>query len=188
MPVVGEFHGKFWRARANIPPPPGAGNIWMYPCWQISVVAMTIFGPPLDLIRVYWRHVLACIHVAQLLWRYRVWVMLFDGWDAEQRAVVNRAIAVMNHPTWTEARQRVRACAETPKFHQPEQWLAYSRAVKANAGHAQNIWRHVRVVLELKAADPTLTNPDAHLIAELAYQGFAAIGRPHELVTQTRIA
>ena len=71
----------------------------------------------------------------------------------------------------------VRVCATTPKFHHSDQWVAYGRAIRANAGQAQNVFRHLKVVQTLQMAHPELSNPDAHLMAELAYQGMAVQGR-----------
>ena len=104
-----------------------------------------------------------------------------ERFSAAQRVVLWRVVTLMELPVWADAVAKVQRCATSPKFHQPEQWVAYSRAVKADAGQAQNIWRHVRVVQELQAAHD-LTNPDAHFLAELAYQVTAATPRPATIV------
>lgn len=169
MPTIGPFHQIFWRSKANAPPPPpGASPAWMYPGIQSVTGAssmMFAFGVPLGWI---WA-------VLQWIWTWRVPAryLLQHGLDEEQRAVVDRVVSELLSPQWQDARERVRTCATSPKFHKPEQWTEYSRAVKADAGHAQNVWRHMKVVLGLRGAHPDLSNPDAHLLAELAYQGFA---------------
>lgn len=147
-------------------------------------VPMDAIRPWLDHLRWYWR-------LATRLWQWRapqnrqrleVWIDRLERLDVEEGAVLERVIQAMACPQWADAQARVRVCATTPKFHQPEQWLAYSRAIKANGGQAQNVFRHLKVVQELQAAHPGLSNPDAHLLAELAYQGFAAMGRPDRTV------
>lgn len=105
----------------------------------------------------------------------------------EQLAVLERAVTLMQGPEWADAQQAVQVCATTPKFHQVSQWLEYGRAIKADGGQAQNVYRHVKVVQALKAAHPSLTNPEAHLLAELAYHGFARIDRRTvQIVTHTK--
>ena len=115
-----------------------------------------------------------------------MWIDRLERLDIEQCAVVERVIQTIECPQWTDARARVRVCATTPKFHQPEQWVAYSRAVKADSGQAQNVFRHVKVVHELKAAHPCLSNPDAHLLTELAYHGMAQTGRSVRIIDHPR--
>jgi hypothetical protein len=197
MPVAGEFHDKFWRAKANAPPVVAAAAIGGYPLWQASVLTVAIFGPPLDRLR-HWadqsrrwlqrtgRRIQWSWWIARRVWTWRVWAeqiaptpwsTRLDALDLEQLAVLERVIRVMQSHDWSVARQRVRICASTLGFHDPQAWIQYSRLIKTNPGQAQNVFRHLKVVYELTQADPTLTNPDAHLLAELGYQGFMAQGR-----------
>jgi hypothetical protein len=201
VPTIGAFHATFWRARANPIVPPGPAVSGAYYHWQSTnqsgaVLALAIWGLP-DLrrrgrqlrawVEAWIRRLVWSWRTARGVWRWRVWADQsaarlgqpgrFDDLTIEQLAVLERVLGVMHGPAWVVAQQEVRTCATSPKFHQPEQWVTYSRAVKANPGQAQNIWRHVKVVASIQAAQD-VTNADAHLLAELAYQGMAAMGRP----------
>ena len=183
MPVIGSFHAVYWRARANAPPPTGVNDPWMYPGWQSSVtLSMAIWGLPVAVLAPTWAHLRWYGRLARALWGWRqpAQQARLDGWierlsasSAGDLAVFDHVAAVLEGPYWAHAQALVQACATSPKFHQPEQWVAYSRAVKADGGQAQNIWRHVKVVHELKVAHAEITNPEAHLVTELAYQRFA---------------
>lgn len=188
MPVVGEFHGKFWRARANTPAPVGASSPWMYPPTQAGVITLSLVvcGVPLEALRPIWAQLRWYWRLAKRLWHWRAqqnqekletWIARLEELEPEQLVVVERVVASVQGPYWADARTKVRACATTPKFHRPEQWVEYGRALKANAGQAQNVFRHIKVVHELRAQHPEMTNPEAHLITELAYHGFAAMRR-----------
>lgn len=135
--------------------------------WQAGVIVASGFGA----LQAWWDRV-----VRQWQWGARMLAL-----DHEQQAVIERVIATMQGPWWDPAKQKVRICATTPKFHQAAQWVDYGRALKANAGQAQNVFRHIKVVHELHAdaaqSQQALTNPEAHLVTELAYQGMASIGR-----------
>ena len=179
----------YWRARANVPPPPGAATDWAYPRVQAVVVMMSsVWGVSFEAIRPAWEQVRWLWALCRRLWWWRdplkqaqlaLWLTRIDTLDTEQTLVLERAASALTSPCWADVRERVRVCATTPKFHHPDHWLAYSRAVKSNAGQAQNIWRHVKIVQELQLMYPTLTNPEAHLLAELGYQGVSALGRPN---------
>lgn len=194
MPVIGSFHHQYWRARANVPPPPGTANPMQYPLWQSSrgttTFGMAIWGVPLDALRPIWRQARWLWAISRRLWHWRsaasqarleAWIDRLEALEPDQRAALERAHDLLTGPYWPDACERVRVCMTTPKFHQPEQWVIYSRAVKADAGQAQNVWRHMRIVHELKAAFP-ISNPDAHFVTELAYQAVAAASRPGVIV------
>jgi hypothetical protein len=173
MPVIGEFHGKFWRSRANPVVAAGTSVTWMYPQVQSVVTSMgSLFGALQPLYeRAVW-----CWTFLRLIWSF----------DAEQRAVLERVVQAVTHPKWDQAKAAVASCATSPKFHQPEQWVEYGRALKANVGQAQNVFRHVKVVHALRGLQDgaaTISNPDAHLLAELAYQAFARVDRRRKVVT-----
>jgi hypothetical protein len=175
MPTVGGFHGKFWLARSGGGGEPAGGyQTGSYASWQNTThravsLSMAIWWPPLDVLRPWMQRL-------RWLWAVirRLAVMRLT---AEQLAVLEHAVALMQSPEWADAQQAVQACATTPKFHQVTQWVEYGRAIKADGGQAQNVYRHVKVVQALKAAHPGLSNPEAHLLAELAYHGFARIDR-----------
>jgi hypothetical protein len=52
-----------------------------------------------------------------------------------------------------------------------------ARALKSSRGEAENVFRHVKAVMDLREGlapqGVTLSNPEAHLLVELAYQGFS---------------
>ena len=210
MPTVGSFHTKFWKARANIPPPPGTATGWMYPGVQsVVTMHMALWGPPLDVLSAIWARLLWWLRLGRRLWALSPlqrdgllaalerleagrpvavkapvardvvpeWGRRLEQLTADQRAVLERVASTVESPAWDDALARVAACSTTPKFHQPEQWVEYGRAIKKDRGQAQNVYRHVRVVHELKAAYPDLTNPEAHLLTELAYHARALRGR-----------
>ena len=194
MPTVGPFHRFYWKARAN-PVAPPVRSRGGYPPWQASVTSALVFGwVPLDAIAPIWRQVRWLLHIARRLWPWRApetqdrletWIARIESFDAEQLAVLERVVAAMTGPHWPAAQQAVRTCATTPKFHAPEQWVVYSRELKANVGQAQNIFRHVKALSVLRPlgdGPAPLSNPEAHLLIELAYQAFAAMGRPDRQV------
>ena len=182
MPTVLSFHGKYWNgdaAEGGEVAPSAAAPRPGYPAWQASVIVTAVtFWPPFAVLRPWWARV-----VLVWRWAWRVWAMrpadvaTLDtvlGLNAEQRAVVGQVMAAMSSHEWDDARARVRACATTLGFNHPEMWIQYSRVIKADAGMAQNVFRHAKVVQELRQTFPKLGNPKANLLAELAYVGFAA--------------
>ena len=190
MPTIGPFHRFYWKARANPVAPPilSRGG---YPPWQASVTtAMAIWGVPLEALGPIWRQVRWLLSLASRLWHWRApvnqdrletWIARLEDFTPDQLAVLERVVTMLTGPQWDAARAAVQACATTPKFHQPEQWVIYSRAVKANPGQAQNVFRHLKAVSALRDlgdGPAAISNPDAHLLIELAYQAFAAMGRP----------
>ena len=195
MPTIGGFHAKFWKARANVPPPPGTATGWMYPGVQsVVTMHMAIFGVPFELLKPVWEQLRWSWRLMRRLWHWRapenrarleIWIARLEEFDDAQLLALERAVAALCSPAWPQARQAVQACATTPKFHQPEQWVAYGRAIKANPGQAQNVYRHLKAVQDVRGladGEAPLSNPDAHLVVELAYQAFAAIGRPERKV------
>lgn len=177
MPTIGPFHRFYWKARANTPPPAGTWAPWGYPRWQTAprsgvMLSLAIWGVSLDTIRPV---------LTQIRWVWRLVRVVWWIRDAERQAVLWRVIEQLASERWPHAQSAVRACAHTPKFHHADQWVEYGRALKANPGQAQNVFRHVKVVHALRGLQDDggpISNPDAHLLAELAYQGYAAMGRP----------
>jgi hypothetical protein len=166
----------------------------MYSEWQSTIqrsvtLTMAIWGVPFDVLGPVWAQLRWYWTLARRLWHWRapanqdrleMWIARLEELEPAQIAALERAVTVMTGPHWAEARRAVQVCATTPKFHQPEQWVEYGRALKGNPGQAQNVFRHVKVVQALRGLQDgaaALSNPDAHLLAELAYQGFAALGR-----------
>ena len=106
------------------------------------------------------------------------WLTRLSAMSAEQRAILQRVTTVLESSAWQEAQVAVRRCATTLGFANPEMWVQYSRVIKADPGQAENVFRHTKAVHEVKAAVTvaglSISNPDLHLLVELAYQGFAA--------------
>lgn len=95
-------------------------------------------------------------------------------YDAEQRAVIVKTLDAIDHPAFPIAQKAVRKTATTLGFNRPEAWKELSRELKGSAGHAENAFRHLEACRLTRAnlMDSTVTNPECHLIVELAYQGF----------------
>ena len=161
----------------------------MYPQWQSTVTSGSLFGAlqgvgsvVWERLRWYWLLFTKVCHYRMLSpgERLALWIAWLETYDAERYAVLERVMTAFERPEWEAARQAVRDCATTPKFHQPEQWIEYGRVLKANRGQTLNVFRHLRAVHMLRPItdDPApISNPDAHLMVELAYHGFRFQGR-----------
>jgi hypothetical protein len=173
VPVVGEFHTQYWAVTdtAVAPKPGGAGRPG-YPMWQSGpniVVLGVAFGGLAPFFERFWD---------RLQWGWRtVGRVLRLG--ATQRPALLRVLDALEHPAYPPARLAVRKTATTIGFNRPEAWLDLGRAMKRDAGEAQNTYRHMESCRLLRAnlLNSTVTNPQCHLIVELAYQEFAAKGR-----------
>ena len=98
--------------------------------------------------------------------------------DPERRAVVERTVSLLESPHYDIARKAVRETATTLGFDRPEAWKDLSRHMKADNGRTQNVYRHLKAMRLLREyAQSTFTNPEANLLTELAYTGFAAMGK-----------
>jgi hypothetical protein len=101
--------------------------------------------------------------------------------SSEEHAVLLHTMDLLESPQFALAQQAVRTTATTPKFNRPESWGQYSKAIKTDPGRAENVFRHIRAhELTRQAArelGSTLSNPQAHLLVELAYHEFAIKGR-----------
>lgn len=192
MPTVGSFHRIFWGTQRNPVNPASRSSAWMYPGVQsVVTMGMAIWGVPLAVVRPIWDQLRWSGRLVKHLWwvrapdaqgRVEQWIARLEAFTPQELTVLERVVATLTGPYWADAQARVAACATTPKFHQPDQWVQYSRAIKRDIGQAQNVFRHVRVVHELRDAHAELPNPDAHLVTELAYQARALEGRPNRRV------
>lgn len=142
-----------------------------YPVWQAGVIAPSLFGIFAAWFETRW---------AQLQWWWRLYQRI-KGLRTEQRAVVLRAMDFVEHPSYPLAQQAVRTTAQTLGFNQPQAWVKLSHTLKDHRGWAENSWRHLNACHLLneasRAQGSTLTNPDLNGLVELAYQGFAYMGR-----------
>lgn len=175
MPVVGEFHGFFWDgvpgSTAGQPQPPGGPTRPGYPGWQVSVIAPSLFGVIGAWLDTRW---------AQVKW----WLWFgrrVNALDRERRAVLLTVLDRLDSPAYPLAQAAVRQTATTLGFNRPEAWIQLSREIKASPGRAENQYRHLNACTLLnaasRAAGSTLSNPVQHLTVELAYTGFAAMGK-----------
>jgi len=173
MPTVGPFHGFYWAGDASTavtPVIPGEGRSG-YPSWQAAVIAPSLFG----LIGAWLDARLALLR----------WWLAFGRrvhrLDRERRAVLLVTLARLESPAYPLARLAVRQTATTLGFNRPEAWQPYARELKASPGRAENTFRHLRAYTLLdqsvRAKGSTLSHPDLHLTTELAYRGFAEMGR-----------
>ena len=183
-------HAFYWAVSDTTVPPLVVGQ-GGYPAWQASVTAASIvFWPPLEIIRPWW---------SRLRWRWRAWRLVgryrsaqecarLDRWlarllrsDEEQQAVLDCVALALESHAWPVTRVVVRQTATTLGFDRPEAWIPYARVIKADPGSAENTYRHLKSVFDvrdqMRACGSTLTNPALHLIVELGYQGFAVMGR-----------
>lgn len=170
MPLVGEFHQKYWNlSDTNLPPVHfGRGG---YPIWQASVITPSLLGmlgawldTKLEQFR-WWRAIYRRISVL----------------DRERRAVVLLTLEALEHPAYTSAQVAVRQTATTLGFNRPEAWTELSRQMKGAPNRSENVYRHLlacrKVDTALRAQGSTLTNPELNLTTELAYHGFARAKR-----------
>lgn len=168
MPVIGEFHTTYWEnSDTNVAPVRLTRG--GYPVWQSGVVIGTAFGG----LALFWDR-------ASDWWRW-CWRLVSRSYrfNPEQRAVVLKTLAALEHPAYEVARGAVRKTARTVGFNRPEAWKDLSRELKASAGGAENAFRHLEACRLVRAnlLNSTVTNPECHLITELAYQGFAWRGK-----------
>lgn len=184
MPTIGPFHRNYWKARNNAVVPAGTKSTWLYPLVQTSV--STSFGFLFGALQPYWERFAAWLRPCPL-----------DDLSADHRRAVDRVVAVMRSPYWPDAHAAVQAVAQSPKFHHQDQWVEYSRAIRANVGQAQNVFRHlkaVQMVRGLHDGDAAISNPDAHLLVELAYQAMATaprgrlIDHPKRVIDHPKVA
>jgi len=96
----------------------------------------------------------------------------------EYEAVLNQVVLALQHPSFEVAHDAVRQTATTLGFNQPQAWVKLSHTLKDHHGWAENTWRHLnacQLIHEgMTAQGSTLTNSQRHLVAQLAYVGFAA--------------
>jgi hypothetical protein len=96
--------------------------------------------------------------------------------DRREQAVLERTLAILESPAYQSAKQAVYQTATTLKFTRPEAWIPYSRALKADPGRAENVFRHVRAMdltdALTRARGSTLSHPELNLSVELAYHAY----------------
>lgn len=170
MPLVGEFHTKYWENSDTATTPVVVNRfVGFYPAWQGGVVLGSLFGGTVPFFERCWDRL-------SWWWKAQPRVMRLDP---EARLVLLKTLDAIEHPAYPIARSAVRKTATTLGFNRPEAWKELSRELKGSAGHAENAFRHLEACRLVRAnlLNSTVTNPECHLIVELAYQGFGARGK-----------
>ena len=162
----------YWASSDTTAPTPKPPGVPGYPMWQsgpTTVVLGSAFG---GLVPFFERFGLWCRRTWRFLFRiYRL--------TPTQCLALDRVLQSFEHPGYPMARQTVRRTATTLGFNRPDAWLELGRAMKRNPGEAENTYRHLESarLLRVNLVGSTLTNPQANLMVELAYQEFAAMGK-----------
>ena len=168
MPTVGVFHTQYWAVSDTTAPPVLAASLGGYPRWQASVIASSLLGVIGAWWDVWWARIRWWLGFAPRIHRL----------DSERRAVLVGVLETLESPHYRAAQRAVRRTATTLGFSRPEAWKDLSRALKDSPGRAENTFRHLEACKLLReTAGSTLTNPQQHLLVELAYQGFAWKGQ-----------
>lgn len=163
MPTQWAHSFYFNNSSTEAAPTPSPVTVKHYPAWQPTVMMGSGFGVVIGL----------CLE-----WlRCAYWVIQrFYRLDPEQRAVVLTTMDALNHAAYPIARSAVKKTATTLGFNRPEAWKELSRELKSDPGKAENAFRHLEACRLVRAnlLESTVTNPELHLITELAYHAFAS--------------
>lgn len=176
MPLPGLAHTFYWENSGGQAPPAPVGTTGGYHQWQRGVIVGSLFG-------------------GLTPWMERLEARIAAWWDrtrwvgktiyrvarlrGEQRAALLRTLTALEDPAFPLALGAVRKTATTLGFNRPGAWKQLGDALKKSPGNAENTFRHLNAVhlLQENVLDRTLTNPEAHVLIELAYQGFSATER-----------
>jgi hypothetical protein len=166
MPLVGEFHQKYWNLSDTNAPPVHIGR-GGYPVWQASVITPSLLGM-----------LGAWLDTKLAQWRWwKPVIGRVNRLDSERRAVLLLTLDALEAPAYTAAQTAVRQTAVTLGFNRPSAWTDLSREVKSSPAKAENNYRHLLAVRKtdttLREQGSTLTNPQLNLTTELAYHGFS---------------
>lgn len=166
MPVQSWGHAAYWTTTSTevTPVVPSSGHPG-YPLWQSGVIVGSGFGA----LAGYWD-----------LWRERVkviWAIAKRMWflSPVECAVVWRTLDLVSSPAFPIAVRAVKQTATKIGFNRSEAWGDLKGELKRDPGNAENTYRHLHTVntLRLNYVGSTLSNPQAHLLVELAYHGYA---------------
>lgn len=168
MPTVGLYHTKYWEFSDTTVAPVHIGR-GGYPIWQASVIAPSLLGM-----------IGAWLDTRLAQWRW--WRAIYrrvTALDHERRQVLLHTLDALEWPAYTAAQTAVRQTAVTLGFNRPDAWTELSREMKHTAANAENTYRHLlacrKVKTTMQAQGSTLTNPQLHLVTELAYDGFSRV-------------
>lgn len=181
MPLIGEFHTKYWEnSDTSTTPIVIAPRVRQYPAWQSAVTIGSLFGGIAPFVEHYGAIVRA--------WASRVWDRVSWWWRVqprvmalkdEDRLVLVKALDAFDHPAYPLARSSVRKTAVKLGFNRPIAWKDLAGELKTSAGLAENTYRHLEACRLTRAnlINSTLTNPECNLLVELAYVGFTVKGK-----------
>lgn len=184
MPTIGLFSQQYWNGNrhTNVVIPPLGVTGGGYPLWQ-SAVSMAIWGPPLDLLRVYWARLRWAWLVLRLLWAAPdddrdwlvSWVRSLPSYTARERYVFDELRGLMASDTWPKAQLAVAQTATTLGFNEPKFWKGLSTMVHATPGKAAQHFRHLEALKNLQALGVSLSSHQMNLVIEAAYHDFTQI-------------
>mgnify|MGYP003333837863 CR=1 FL=1 len=170
MPVQSWGHSQYWvdLSTVVVPKPPTSG-VAGYPMWQSGVIMGSGFGAVGALASLWGDRLRVLLRVVR-----RMWLL-----SPLQRAVVWRVIETVDRPEFAIAVGAVRNTALRLGFNRPEAWGDLKAELKRDPGNAENTFRHLQTVntLRLNCVSSTFTNPQAHLLVELAYHAYAMKGQ-----------
>ncbi len=162
MPTFLLFHKQYWEFTGG-PSAPVATRRPGYPTWQASVITPSLFG-----IVGAWLDV----WMARLKWWWQFAPRL-HRLTADQRHLLLHVLTHVESPGYFAARQAVRDTAVILEFNKPDAWTMLKHGLRADPGEAENCFRHLEAIRRLRETGASYTNPQAHLLTELAYQDFA---------------
>lgn len=167
MPVQSWGHSHYWAGPTSSQVGPPNVPIYItsgYPSWQGGVVLASGFGGVGARLAVWWVQ-------WRWLWRFGRRVQALAAPD---RVVVERVIGAMETPVWPLAQASVARTAHTLGFNRPEAWIALHRMLKHDHVENENRFRHLEACRLLRGnlVTSTLSNPECHLMVELAYHRY----------------
>lgn len=167
MPTFLSFHTHYWEFSDTATTPialPGAGG---YPTWQSTVIAPSLLGMLGAWIDTW---------MIRLKW-WKGFAPKVHRLNGERRAVLEHVLATLDAAEYGRARTAVRETSQILGFNKPDAWVTLKGALKDSPGQSENVMRHLEAMRRLRGMGSTLTNPQAHLVTELAYLGFTKAPR-----------
>jgi hypothetical protein len=155
-----------------------------YPAWQSGVILPSAGGwcqRTWERIAWLWTWLLRVWHWTpdEARW-FDARVPALAALSGDQRRVVDRVLAAVQHPAFPMAQVAVRETSQILGFNKPQAWARLGTQINSRYDWAENSWRHLQAMQALdrasRAAGSTLTNPDKNLLTELAYVEFASGG------------
>lgn len=181
MPTVGLFSQQYWNGNrhTNIVITPLGASGGGYPLWQ-SAVSVSVFGPPLDVLKGLWYRAKWSLAMLRVLWAVPVkdrdyvthWLRYLPTVPREERYVLTQAQRLMTSTVWPMARAEVAKTATTLGFNEAKFWKALSTKAHADRGHAAQYYRHLQATDALRERFPLMSSHDLNFVIEAAYHAF----------------